>query len=144
MFPLAKGQEISSNRISIVLQPNEGIKLNFETKVPSVDGIKIDSQDLSFNYSQAYPGLQLPEAYERLILDAVKGDATLFMREDEIDRAWQIMDPIIQAVESPDAPQPEEYAKGSEGPKGADVLLGAGRKVISHQSSVIVEQGIRN
>jgi glucose-6-phosphate 1-dehydrogenase len=128
MFPLAKGKEIASNRVTIVLQPNESIKLNFETKVPSVDGITLDSQDLVFNYSQAYPGVQLPEAYERLILDAVKGDATLFMREDEIDRAWQIMDPIIEAMESPGSPQPEEYAKGSEGPKGADALLGAGRK----------------
>ena len=128
MFPLAKGQELGSNRITIVLQPNESIKLNFETKVPSVDGMRLEAQDLVFNYSQAYPGLQLPEAYERLILDAVRGDATLFMRSDEIDRAWQIMDPIIQAVESPDSPQPEEYAKGSDGPKCAEGLLTNGRK----------------
>jgi glucose-6-phosphate 1-dehydrogenase len=128
MFPLQKGQEIQANQIKLILQPNEAIRLTFETKVPSVDGTKLEAQDLSFVYSQAYPGLQLPEAYERLILDCIQGEASLFMRSDEIDRAWEIMDPIIAATESPDAPMPEEYAKGSDGPACANNLMDNGRK----------------
>jgi glucose-6-phosphate 1-dehydrogenase len=59
------------------------------------------------------------------LLDAMQGDASLFMRADEIERAWEIMDPIIAAAEAPDAPQPEEYAVGAAGPKCADALLAA-------------------
>ena len=71
----------------------------------------------------AYPGVAIPEAYERLLLDALQGDAALFMRSDEIERAWEIMDPLIAVTEQASAPQPESYAVGSEGPASADAFL---------------------
>jgi glucose-6-phosphate 1-dehydrogenase len=129
MFPLPPGEVMQCNRITMVIQPNEGISLNFQTKVPDVDGVHLQPRDFSFDYKRSYADKALPEAYERLLLDAIQGDAALFMRADEIERAWEIMDPIIAAAERPDAPAPEEYAVGSSGPACADALLDAdGRK----------------
>jgi glucose-6-phosphate 1-dehydrogenase len=123
MFPLPKGEVLQCNRLTLRLQPNEGISLNFETKVPDREGVQLKPADLAFDYAEAYGTSALPEAYERLLLDAVHGDATLFMRADEIERAWEIMDPLIAATERPDAPRPETYAVGSDGPAGAERLL---------------------
>lgn len=120
MFPLPPGQSLQCNRLTLNLQPNEGIALNFQTKEPDVDGVRLRPMDLSFDYKGAYHEKALPEAYERLILDAIQGDAALFMRSDEIERAWEIMDPIIAA-----AGTPQEYAVGSNGPASADQLLAA-------------------
>jgi glucose-6-phosphate 1-dehydrogenase len=129
LFPLPPGETMQCNRITLVIQPNEGIHLNFQTKVPDVDGVRLQPRDLAFDYKRSYADKALPEAYERLLLDAMQGDASLFMRADEIERAWEIMDPIIAAAEAADAPQPEEYAVGSQGPRCADELLAAeGRK----------------
>ncbi len=123
LFPLPPGQQLQCNRVTIVLQPNEGIQLNFQTKVPEVDGVSLQPRDLSFDYKEAYHEEALPEAYERLILDAIQGDASLFMRSDEIERAWEIVDPIIAATQRPEAPAPETYPIGSQGPKCADALF---------------------
>jgi glucose-6-phosphate 1-dehydrogenase len=123
MFPLPPGQVMECNRMTLVLQPNEGIHLNFQTKVPDADGVRLQPRDLSFDYSDAYAETPIPEAYERLLLDAIHGDASLFMRSDEIERAWEIMDPIIKATEHADAKQPEEYPIGSDGPNCAVKLL---------------------
>jgi glucose-6-phosphate 1-dehydrogenase len=129
MFPLPPGEVLQCNRITLVIQPNEGIRLNFQTKVPDVDGVRLLPRDLAFDYKHAYSDRALPEAYERLLLDAMQGDASLFMRADEIERAWEIIDPIITASSQPDAPLPEEYAVGSQGPACADKMLDAeGRK----------------
>jgi len=125
MFPLPPGQTLQCNRVTIVLQPNEGIQLNFQTKVPEVDGVSLQPRDLSFDYKEAYHEKTLPEAYERLLLDTVQGDASLFMRSDEIERAWEIMDPVIAATESAAAPPPEQYPIGSQGPGNADRLIAA-------------------
>jgi glucose-6-phosphate 1-dehydrogenase len=115
------GGEPEANRLTIVLQPDEGIKLSFLTKVPSIDGTSLQSRDLFFDYKSAF-GV-LPESYERLLLDVLQGDASLFMRSDEIERSWEVIDPFIKAIEAANAPKPETYAVGSEGPKGADELL---------------------
>ena len=125
MFPLPPGETLQCNRMTLVLQPNEGIHLNFQTKVPSVDGVDLQPRDLAFNYKEAYASKALPEAYERLLLDAIQGDASLFMRSDEIERAWEIMDPIIAATQRADVPQPGEYAIGSQGPACADAMIAA-------------------
>ncbi|HJZ57514.1 MAG TPA: glucose-6-phosphate dehydrogenase, partial [Gemmataceae bacterium] len=119
------GEVLECNRLKIVLQPNEGIRLNFQTKVPDVDGVRLCPRDLAFDYKDAYHEKALPEAYERLLLDAMQGDASLFMRSDEIERAWEIIDPIIAATERADAPPPEEYPVGSDGPARANELLAA-------------------
>ncbi len=123
LFPLPPGETLKCNHMRLVLQPNEGIDLNFQTKVPDVDGVRLQPRDLAFNYKDAYATKALPEAYERLLLDAIQGDASLFMRSDEIERAWEIMDPIIQASERPEAEQPTEYAVGSQGPECADKMI---------------------
>ena len=124
-FTLPPGEMLQCNQMTLELQPNEGIRLNFQTKVPEVDGVRLQPRDLAFNYKEAYATKALPEAYERLILDCIQGDASLFMRSDEIERAWEIMDPLIAASERPDAPEPTEYAKGSQGPTCADELITA-------------------
>ena len=121
LFPQLAGHEPEPNRITIVLQPNEGIKLTFQTKVPAIEGTTLQPRDLFFDYKESF-GV-LPEAYERLLLDALQGDASLFMRGDEIERSWEIMGPFLQATEAPDAPRPEEYAVGGDGPAGGNGLL---------------------
>ena len=129
LIPIPAGEQVECNRITLVLQPNEGIRLSFQTKVPEVDGTRLKARDLSFDYREAFSERALPEAYERLLLDAILGEAALFMRNDEIEQAWAIMDPIIQATERGDAPAPEIYAPGGDGPKCADQLLSCeGRK----------------
>lgn len=122
MFPLPPGEMLQCNRLKMVIQPNESIQLNFQTKVPDVDGVSLKPHNLTFNYKEGFPNQAIPEAYERLLLDAIQGDASLFMRADEIERAWEIMDPIIAAADH--APQqPEKYAVGSDGPASAAKLL---------------------
>jgi glucose-6-phosphate 1-dehydrogenase len=128
MFPLPPGTTLQCNRLTLVIQPNEGIYLNFQTKVPDA-GMELKPADLRFFYREAYPGVAIPEAYERLLLDAIQGDASLFMRSDEIERAWEIIDPFLAVTEATPAPQPEEYAIGTEGPKTAETFIsGEGRR----------------
>jgi glucose-6-phosphate 1-dehydrogenase len=123
MFPLPPGEVLQCNRMTMVLQPNEGIRLNFQTKVPDTEKVTLRPQDLAFDYRGSYGKTALPEAYEILLLDAIQGDAALFMRGDEIERAWEVMDPLIAASEAPDAAEPQTYAIGSQGPKCADEML---------------------
>jgi glucose-6-phosphate 1-dehydrogenase len=80
---------------------------------------------MEFLYGSAFMS-QSPEAYERLILDAMRGDATLFTRNDEVEAQWRICDPIVTAWESMPGPLPR-YEAGSQGPAEADALLGDGR-----------------
>ncbi|MBY0459872.1 MAG: glucose-6-phosphate dehydrogenase, partial [Gemmataceae bacterium] len=87
MFPLPPGQMLQCNRLRMVIQPNESISINFQTKVPDVDGVSLKPHDLTFDYKKSFPDQAIPEAYERLLLDAITGDASLFMRADEIERA---------------------------------------------------------
>ena len=127
MFPLPPGEVLECNRMKLILQPNEGIRLNFQTKVPEVDGVHLKPRDLDFDFKEAYGEKVLPEAYERLLLDAIQGDASLFMRADEIERAWAIMDPLIAAVEGASG-QPEAYELKGDGPAcGAGLLATDGR-----------------
>jgi glucose-6-phosphate 1-dehydrogenase len=123
MFPLPPGGSLQCNRLSVCLQPDEGIHVNFQTKVPDTESFELRPADLEFHYRDTYGDHPLPEAYERLLQDALAGDAALFMRSDEIERAWEIMDPLIAASEANDAAQPEEYAVGSSGPACADAFL---------------------
>jgi glucose-6-phosphate 1-dehydrogenase len=122
MFPLPADTTLQCNRLALCIQPDEGIHLNFQTKVPD-QGMDLRPSDLEFHYKSSYPDKAIPEAYERLLLDAVQGDAALFMRSDEIERAWQIMDPLIAATQRRDCPVPETYPVGSDGPPCADAFL---------------------
>jgi glucose-6-phosphate 1-dehydrogenase len=120
MFPVPEGEEFQCNRLALCIQPDEGIHLRFQSKVPGQEGMVLHPADLEFHYRQAYAGLPIPEAYERLLLDAMHGDAALFMRSDEIERAWAITDPFVRASE---ALEPQEYPPGSQGPAAADAFL---------------------
>jgi glucose-6-phosphate 1-dehydrogenase len=123
MFPLPPGATLQCNRLAMCIQPDEGIHLNFQSKVPDRESMVLRPADLEFHYRDTYGAGAIPESYERLLQDALHGDAALFMRSDEIERAWEIMDPIIAAVERPGAPPPLEYAPGSQGPACADEFL---------------------
>jgi glucose-6-phosphate 1-dehydrogenase len=122
MFPLPEGQTLQCNQLSLCIQPDEGIHLNFQTKVPD-EQMALRPADLEFHYKQAYPGVAIPEAYERLLQDALQGDAALFMSSTEIERAWAVMDPLIAAAEAADAPMPGVYPVGHPGPACADAFL---------------------
>ena len=115
MFPLPPGTALECNRLGIFIQPDEGIYIRFQTKVPD-QRMLLHPADLEFNYKQAYPKQPIPESYERLLQDALQGDAALFMRSDEIERAWEIMDPFLAVAEDATKPQPEEYARGLRTP----------------------------
>jgi len=114
--------DFQSNGLSICVQPDEGIHLTFEAKEPDT-GHNTRSVDMEFHYAEAFGASAIPEAYERLLLDALIGDAALFSRSDGIEAAWELMDPIIQAWESDGAAEPEIYKPGSSGPGGAEELL---------------------
>jgi glucose-6-phosphate 1-dehydrogenase len=131
MFPLPKGATLQCNRLSMCIQPDEGIHLNFQSKVPDREELALQPADLEFHFRDTYGEDAIPEAYERLLFDALQGDAALFMRDDEIERAWAIMDPLIAAADRPEAP-PEEYAPGSAGPAcAAEFLARSGRQWLS-------------
>jgi glucose-6-phosphate 1-dehydrogenase len=103
-----------SNRLVIQVQPAEGIQLHFETKVPDA-GMNLRQTDLDFSYQREFRGT-IPEAYERLLLDALEGDASLFARADEVEAAWAICDPILAEWQASDKPTLYSYEPGCWGP----------------------------
>ncbi len=103
------------------IQPNEGISLSFSAKRP---GMQLDLHPVQFDFDFGTSfKVELPEAYERLLLDSLRGDATLFMRSDELEAAWEFVTPILEAWQSSLAPQFPNYAAGTWGPKEADRLV---------------------
>jgi glucose-6-phosphate 1-dehydrogenase len=123
MFPLPPGTTLQCNRLSVCVQPDEGIHLSFQSKVPDEENMVLQPADMEFHYRNTYRDRPIPEAYERLLTDAIHGDASLFMRSDEIERAWEIMDPLIAVAEGGPAPPCDDYAPGSGGPRCADEFL---------------------
>jgi glucose-6-phosphate 1-dehydrogenase len=103
------------NRLVIQIQPAEGIQMLFETKVPDSE-MKTRTSTLNFNFNSAGQGDASPDAYQRLLLDSIVGDASLFARSDEVELAWSIIDPIMGAWRSPAAPQLYTYETGAWGP----------------------------
>lgn len=123
IFELTESGDYSRNMLSICIQPDEGMHLTIEAKIPDEQVAK--SINMEVHYEDAFDVGNLPDAYERLLLDAINGDAALFIRSDEIESAWKIVDPIIEGWESdPDAPPMQHYEHGSWGPEAADDLLG--------------------
>ena len=113
------GGEPAPNRIDLQIQPDEGIHLRFEAKVPGA-GMQTHPVDMIYHYEDRPDGTGLPDAYERLLLDALAGDPSLFIRADEIELSWRLLDPILHAEIDP-----IEYEAGTWGPEEADRLFEA-------------------
>jgi len=103
------------------IQPDEGISLQFSAKRPAMQ-FAVESVAMDFSYSKTWQ-MSLPEAYERLLLDVMRGDSTLFTRSDQVEAAWQVVDPILQAWQSQPAIPVYRYQPGSWGPAASDDLL---------------------
>jgi glucose-6-phosphate 1-dehydrogenase len=112
---------LTPNRLTLGIQPEEGISLRFGAKIPGASR-HLASVDMSFNYSTAF-GIESPDAYERLIADCILGDSTLFIRRDEIEASWRIIDRITETWKHlpPDTVHP--YPAGSWGPEEAAALI---------------------
>lgn len=108
------------------IQPDEGIALQFSAKRPAPQFV-VESVAMDFSYHRTWR-LSLSEAYERLLLDVMRGDSTLFMRSDELEAAWQVVDPILQAWQSGSGGNLESYSGGSWGPDAADRLMAQSRR----------------
>ena len=125
MFPAADGTPdgggSTPNVLGLCIQPDEGVHLRFEAKVPGAAS-RTRAVNMTFHYADAFGEGVIPDAYERLLLDAVHGDAALFIRSDAIELSWRLMDPILAAWERGETPL-AAYEPGSQGPEEADELL---------------------
>jgi glucose-6-phosphate 1-dehydrogenase len=120
LFPREASAGMEPNALVLRIQPDEGISLKFGAKVP-VQGIRIRSVNMDFDYGASFM-VDAPDAYETLILDALRGDATLFTRRDEVDEQWAFVDPIIESWAA--SGTPAFYEAGTWGPAEADELIG--------------------
>jgi glucose-6-phosphate 1-dehydrogenase len=113
--------DTTPNRLTISIQPEQEISLLFESKVPGVQ-MKLKPVEMDFTYKESYTEAT-PEAYETLLLDILDGDATLFMRSDQVEAAWKVVMPIINAWKKNPKKQLLKYAAGTWGPPAATTLL---------------------
>ncbi len=120
-FSGSQGKRQEPNRIVINIQPDSGMTIRFQAKRPGVSQI-INPVDMIFDYEQAYDA-QSPEAYETLLLDVIEGDASLFMRGDQVEAAWEVIMPILDVWENNPIEDYPSYEAGSWGPRTADRLL---------------------
>ncbi len=121
MFRGRESVELEQNVLSIQVQPKEGIALKICSKPPG-PRMRVKPVVMDFSYHSSF-GIASPDAYERLLLDAMKGDATLFTRNDEIEEAWDLLAPVFEAWKAPESPKLYDYEAGSWGPKEAARLL---------------------
>ena len=121
LFAAQCGPKLDANAITLRLQPNEGISLRFNGKIPGTS-MQLRPVRMHFSYDSEF-GAYTPEAYERLLLEAISGDATLFIRRDEVETAWAIVDPIREAWAKEPLSEAELYSAGTWGPKAAEELL---------------------
>ena len=120
-FPSAAVESWQPNRIVIRIQPEEGIGTRIQVKQPGTRML-LGAAEMRFRYQEAFR-TAAPEAYETLLLDVIRGDATLFMRADQIECAWEVVTPILDAWESVPATDFSDYAAGSWGPESADLMV---------------------
>jgi glucose-6-phosphate 1-dehydrogenase len=120
IFPVESGK-ISQTMLAIRLQPDEGIKLWLMLKEPGSGGMRLQHVPLDMNFAEAF-SIHAPEAYERLLTDVIRGNATLFMRRDEVEAAWHWIDPIREAWNQMNEP-PRPYFAGTWGPAAAIALV---------------------
>jgi glucose-6-phosphate 1-dehydrogenase len=120
-FPSSSVENWQPNRLVIRIQPEEGIVSRIQAKQPGTQMV-LGPVDMQFLYHEAFKA-STPEAYETLILDIMRGDATLFMRADQVESAWSIITPILEAWDSVPTADFPNYVPGSWGPEAADVLI---------------------
>ena len=120
MFPGAEGVT-TPNRLHIQVQPDEGMKLHLTAKEPGPGGYRLRPVSLDLSYATAFQ-VRLPDAYERLLMDVMKGNPTLFMRRDEVEAAWTWTEPILNRWTAA-AERPKRYPAGTPGPTAAAMLL---------------------
>jgi glucose-6-phosphate 1-dehydrogenase len=121
LYKPSETQGLVPNRLTIRIQPDEGISMKIASKVPGASS-KLASVDMGFTYNDAFD-IELPDAYERLIADCITGDSTLFIRRDEIEESWRIVDSITSAWQKTGADKIYPYPAGTWGPKEADALI---------------------
>ena len=129
MFKRSAREQIAPNLLTLRIQPDEGVSLSFQVKAPGAayqlsHGVEVAPVAMDFNYKDAF-GDANPPAYETLLLDVMLGDATLFTRSDEVDVAWQAVDPLIDYWEKHRPAKMPSYPAGSWGPVEADRLIQA-------------------
>ncbi|MGI8430158.1 MAG: glucose-6-phosphate dehydrogenase [Solirubrobacteraceae bacterium] len=117
---------VQPNQIVLTVQPDEGVSVSLGAKIPG-PRMRIRPVNMEFRYGTSFMS-QSPEAYERLILDAMRGDATLFTRNDEIEALWGIVDPILTAWHDDTGSALAQYPAGSDGPREAGEILDGGRR----------------
>jgi glucose-6-phosphate 1-dehydrogenase len=137
MFPM---QTMKPNMLVLYLQPDEGLHVRFEAKAPDTVS-ETRSVDMEFHYAEAFGQTAIPESYERLLLDAIQGDASLFTRADEVETAWSLIDPILQTWETHQTPPLAGYKPGSWGPTEAyDLLARDGRRWLNAEASMMLDK----
>jgi len=109
------------NRLVLRIQPDEGVRLWLNMKEPGPGGLRIKAAPLDLTFEDAF-GVRYPDAYERLLMDVVRGNLSLFMRRDEVDAAWKWADELLAAWDASGA-EPYPYAAGSNGPTQSALLL---------------------
>jgi glucose-6-phosphate 1-dehydrogenase len=120
-FPKEAAETWRPNRITLSIQPGSEIRLRFQAKRPGTS-MTLNTVNMVFNYADAYEGGE-PEAYETLLLDVMEGDATLFMRSDQVESAWKVIMPIIEAWQSRPTIDFPNYSPGSWGPEDTEALI---------------------
>jgi glucose-6-phosphate 1-dehydrogenase len=121
LYKPSETKGVVPNRLTMRIQPHEGIALKIGAKIPGA-ARQLSSVDMGFTYSQAF-GIELPEAYERLIADCMLGDSTLFIRRDEVEASWRIIDSITSAWKQMPDNTIYPYTAGEWGPKQATALI---------------------
>jgi glucose-6-phosphate 1-dehydrogenase len=112
---------VSPNRLTIRLQPDEGVQLSLMAKEPGPGGFELRPVSLDLSFEETF-GLRYPDAYERLLMEVLRGNPALFMRRDEVDAAWEFVDGIIAGWEK-SKQKVESYVAGSWGPSASSLLL---------------------
>jgi glucose-6-phosphate 1-dehydrogenase len=137
MFPM---QTMKPNMLVLYLQPDEGLHVRFEAKAPDTVA-ETRSVDMEFHYAEAFGQTAIPESYERLLLDAIQGDASLFTRADEVETAWSLIDPILETWDAHQTPPLAVYKPGSWGPTEAyDLLARDGRRWLNEEASQMLDK----
>ncbi len=121
LFDHRSSRDLRPNTLILRIQPDEGISLEFGAKVPG-EKFHLRSVAMDFSYAEAFAGADAADGYERLIHDAMVGDATLFIRSDEVEQAWRIVDPYLEAWSEPGGGL-HFYEAGTWGPHMADLLV---------------------